>query len=229
MKQLLLDLIVAPAQTLDSFTPGKNQELHQVLSHITARSARERFVYLWGAASAGKSHLLQALAATPNARYIDCGAASLDAQALLYTQDTSLYLLDDCQKLTPELQIDAFALFNQIRENGGLLVSSGAMAPAILPLREDLRTRMGWGLIYQVHGLSDDEKIAALEQMAHNRGLTLSPGVLPYLMSHYRRDMRSLTAILDALDQYSLEIKRPMTLPLLRTLLQQLSSTDVIN
>ena len=81
--------------------------------------------------------------------------------------------------------------------------------------------RMGWGLVYQIHGLSDDEKIAALTQAAEARGLTLSASVLPYLLSHFKRDMRSLSTMLDALDQYSLETQRPVTLPLLRDLLLQ--------
>ena len=87
-------------------------------------------------------------------------------------------------------------------------------------VRRSSRTRMGWGLIYRLHGLTDDEKVAALTTAAAARGLTLSPGVLPYLLSHYRRDMRSLSEMLDALDQYSLETQRPITLPLLREWLQ---------
>jgi DnaA family protein len=225
MKQLLLDLTTQPAQTLDSFESGQNLELVHVLHQFADRSSREHFAYLWGEVSAGKSHLLRALASGPASRYI-AGASDTDPNAFVYTPGISLYLLDDCEKLSPELQIEAFALFNQIRENTGFMVSSGAVAPAVLPLREDLRTRMGWGLIYHVHGLSDADKIAALEHAAQSRGLTLSPGVLPYLLSHYRRDMRSLTGILDALDQYSLEKKRPMTLPLLRTLLNTQQSTQ---
>ncbi len=92
-------------------------------------------------------------------------------------------------------------------------------------MREDLRTRLGWGLIYQLHGLSDQEKIAALTHAAQVRGLHLSSGVLPYLITHFRRDMRSLSAMLDELDRYSLETQRPITLPLLRSLLQ-LESED---
>jgi len=69
--------------------------------------------------------------------------------------------------------------------------------------------------------LNIEEKIAALDQAATARGFTLSPGVLPYLLTHFKRDMRSLSAMLDALDNYSLETKRPITLPLLRDLLQQ--------
>ena len=220
MRQMLLDLGAEKPQTLDTFVVGQNAELSQLLRHYAQYAATipsERFVYIWGEAGAGKTHLLHALAAEAGTRYIAAGAAEDD---YLFDEGTRLYLMDDCQLLSPDAQIAAFALFNQVRENGGLLVSAGDKPPAGLALREDLRTRLGWGLIYQVHGLTDDEKIAALTQAAQARGITLSPGVLPYLITHFRRDMRSLSAMLDALDQYSLETQRPITLPLLRSLLQ---------
>jgi DnaA family protein len=221
MRQLLLDLGADKPQDLDSFVVGKNHELLPLLHRFARRSnsmPSERLVYLWGEPGSGKTHLLRSLAATPDARYIDAGA---DADAFQFDPQVTLYLLDDCKTLSPALQIAAFNLFNQIRDNGMALVAAGPVPPAILPVREDLRTRLAWGLIYQVHELTDDEKIAALGQAAHLRGLLLPPGVLPYLITHFRRDMRSLSAMLEALDRYSLETQRPITLPLLRSLLQQ--------
>src|SRR5476649_58698 len=215
MKQLVLDLGADQAHSLESFEVGQNAEAAQLMAQFAARSAREHFAYLW--AGAGKTHLLKALASTDNARYIS--PFSIESE-FVYSPEVSLYLLDDCEKLSPVSQIDAFALFNEIRANDAFMVCSGAVAPAVLPVREDLRTLMGWGLIYQIHGLSDDEKVAALSAAATARGLTLSPGVLPYLLSHFRRDMRSLSTMLDSLDQYSLETQRPITLPLLREWLQ---------
>jgi DnaA family protein len=220
MRQLLLDLGADKPQTLDNFVTGQNEELLQLLRLFLLRGANlphERFVYVWGESGAGKSHLLQALASAPNARYIPADAGP---DAFLFANEVTLYLMDDCDRLSPDGQIAAFALFNQVRENGGLLVTTGALPPARLALREDLRTRLGWGLVYQLHGLTDDEKIAALTHAARSRGMSLSAGVLPYLITHFRRDMRSLSAMLDALDQYSLETQRPITLPLLRSLLQ---------
>lgn len=223
MKQLVLDLGAEPAHSLDTFQIGQNAELAHLMHLFAERASREHFAYLWGDTGAGKTHLLQALAATAHARYIAHDAA--DA-AFTYSADTSLYLLDDCNLLSPARQIDAFALFNQIREHGAYLVATGPVPPAVLPVREDLRTRMGWGLVYQVQGLSDDQKIAALTQAAEKRGLTLSASVLPYLLAHFKRDMRSLATMLDALDQYSLETQRPVTLPLLRDLLLQGNEAD---
>lgn len=218
MKQLVLDLGAEPAQSLDTFQVGANAELTHLMHLFAERSSREHFAYLWGDTGAGKTHLLHGLAASPGARYI---AADAPAAAFIHAPATTLYLLDDCDRLSPQRQIDAFALFNQIREHGAYMVCTGPVPPAVLQVREDLRTRMGWGLVYQIHGLSDDQKIEALTHAAEARGLTLSASVLPYLLSHFKRDMRSLSTMLDALDQYSLETQRPVTLPLLRDLLLQ--------
>ncbi|HEV7856703.1 MAG TPA: DnaA regulatory inactivator Hda [Herminiimonas sp.] len=221
MRQLLLDLPAEKPQTLDSFVAGVNAELMQLLHRLAdgkPNGLDERFVYLWGEAGSGKTHLLRALATAPDTHYL---AGDAPPEAFNFQTNIKLYAIDDCDQLSPDAQIAAFALFNQVREQGGSLITSGKVAPAGLALREDLRTRLGWGLIYQLHGLSDNEKIEALTHAATARGLTLSPGVLPYLITHFARDMRSLSALLDALDQYSLETKRPITLPLLRELLQR--------
>lgn len=223
MKQLVLDLGAEAAHSLASFEVGQNAEAAALMHQFAHRTSREHFAYLWGAVGVGKSHLLKALATSgteaeqARARYIS--PFSIESE-FVYSPEVDLYLLDDCEKLSPVAQIDAFALFNEIRANNAFMVCSGNVAPAVLPVREDLRTRMGWGLIYQIHGLTDDEKSAALAAAAAARGLTLSAGVIPYLLSHFQRDMRSLSTILDSLDQYSLETQRPITLPLLREWLQ---------
>jgi DnaA family protein len=221
MRQLLLDLDAHKAQTFDSFVVGNNTELLQRLTAFAGSHAvplHDRFIYLWGEPGSGKTHLLKALGQLPRARYLD---STCDPDACVFDPDIDLYLVDDCDELSPRAQIAVFALFNEVRENGAALVTAGALPPAGLNVREDLRTRLGWGLVYQVHGLTDEEKIAALSHAAQARGLVLSVGVLPYLITHFRRDMRSLSAMLEALDRYSLETQRPITLPLLRELLQQ--------
>lgn len=220
MRQLLLDLPASTPQTLDTFVTGRNAELLGQLHRFDRRETGmpDRTLYLWGDSGAGKTHLLQALALGGNARYI---AADALPNAFDSSPQVSLYLIDDCDRLSPDAQIAAFALFNRVRDYGGLLVAAGATAPAMLAVREDLRTRLGWGLVYQLHELTDDEKIAALQKSALARGMMVSPGVLPYLLTHFHRDMRSLAIMLDALDRHSLETKRPITLALLRDLLQQ--------
>lgn len=219
MRQMVLDLAALAPPSLDSFVDGQNTELAQLLHLISNREASqssERFAYIWGESGAGKTHLLKALAESGHARFI---AADAPESSFIYTPEISLYLLDDCEKLSQQAQINAFALFNETRAHKGFLVAAGNAAPMNLSLREDLRTRFGWGLIYQVHGLTDEEKIDALERLAQSRGISISSGVLPYLITHFQRDMTSLTQMLNQLDQFSLETKRPITLPLLREVL----------
>ena len=217
-----MDLAALAPPSLESFVDGQNTELTQLLRLFSRREASqsgERFAYLWGESGAGKTHLLKALAESGQARYI---AADAPENSFTHTPEISLYLLDDCEKLSPQAQIDAFALFNETRAHKGFLLAAGKAAPMSLSLREDLRTRFGWGLIYQIHGLTDEEKIDALERLAQFRGISISNGVLPYLITHFQRDMSSLTQMLNQLDQYSLETKRPITLPLLREVLTAL-------
>ncbi|MEB0139922.1 MULTISPECIES: DnaA regulatory inactivator Hda [unclassified Undibacterium] len=221
MRQLLLDLDAQKLPSLTTFVVGQNAELAQLLDLFSQRIASqygERSVYLWGQAGAGKTHLLHALADDGAARYIPFNAPE---SAFDFSEEVSLYLIDDCDLLSPLNQIAAFNLFNEARAHGGFLIAAGNHPPMILTVRDDLRTRLGWGLIYQLHGLTDEDKIDALERSAHARGIQLSAGVLPYLITHYQRDMSSLSAMLDHLDHYSLVTKRPITLPLLRELMLQ--------
>jgi DnaA family protein len=96
------------------------------------------------------------------------------------------------------------------------VLAAGNAPPAQLPLREDLRSRLAWGLVFQVKPPSDEERAAYLQAESERRGFRLTDEVTAYLLTRMRRDLRSLASILERLDQYSLETKRPITLPLVR-------------
>jgi DnaA family protein len=218
MQQLLLQLAPPPAPTLDNFVPGRNGAALQALRDISRGEGTERFVYLWGAPGSGRTHLLRGLAraATGRAAAYACGEAAGSADG-----DTVL-ALDNVQDLSTDHQVGVFDLYNRMRSAQGALVASGDAAPAQLALREDLRSRLAWGLSFQLHPLSDEEKAAALRGHARARALALGEDVIAYLLRHAQRDMTSLIGILDALDRYSLEHKRPVTLPLVRDALESL-------
>ncbi len=143
----------------------------------------------------------------------DSGANGFDAP------DDALCAVDDVHLLNPQAQIALFNLHNRIQAGRGALLASGNAAPAQLALRADLVTRLASGLVYQVHGLNEEEKVAALRRHAQARGFQLSQEVVAYLLRHVQRDLPSLLALLDALDRYSLANRRAITLPLLRELL----------
>lgn len=218
MKQLILDIAPPPAPRLDNFVPGRNSELIAALDALASSASNERFIYVWGAAGSGRSHLLRAAldAARRNGRrtaWFDADAPAFDAP------DDAFAAADDVHRLGTAAQVALFNLHNRIRGGSGVLIASGNVAPARLALRADLMTRLASGLVYQVHGLDDQEKAAALGHHAKARGFHLAPEVAAYLLRHAQRDMPSLLALLEALDRYSLETKRAITVPLLRELL----------
>jgi len=220
MSQLLLDIAPEWRPTLENFVVGRNLELLSALRH--ALSAMGNFaggsdgcIYLWGEAGSGKSHLLQAC--THASRELQLGATY--AQGSVPKND-SFVAVDDVDQLDDAGQIGLFGLYNQMRDSGGMLLVSGKESPLHLELRDDLRTRLGWGLVYQVHGLSDDEKVQALKRHAHERGFVLPVEVAQYLLRHARRDLPGLMQVLDALDEHSLRLHRAPSVPLLKEVLQ---------
>jgi DnaA family protein len=205
LKQLLLD-IQPPAQpTFDNYIIGRNAEAVHSLRLAISGNPEARFIYLWGPAGSGKSHLLKA-----------CQRAARD-------HGLNLVHADDVHLLSPGEQIRLFDTFNQLKESGGVLVTAGNAAPTQMGLRDDLATRLAWGLTYQLHPLTDAEKAQALKNHAQARGMKLPDEVLDYCLRHLRRDMPSLIATIDALDEWSLAAKKQVTLPLLKQLLARTS------
>jgi DnaA-homolog protein len=215
MPQLLLNIAPEWKPTLDNFVAGRNVELLSALRHALAGTADERCIYLWGEAGSGKTHLLQA--AVEQAR-----AAGQSAICLCGAVPDAMQVIavDDVEMLDDAAQITLFELYNRMRENGGMLLVSGTVAPAHLGLRDDLRTRLGWGLVYQLHALNDEEKAQALEGHAQARGFILPHEVTQYLLRHGRRDLPALLATLDALDAHCLRLKRTASVPLLKEVMQ---------
>lgn len=204
----MLDLLRRAAPTLENFVVGGNAEAVEALRRRADGAAGERIVYLWGERGCGRSHLLQALAAVPGTRFWQVQDAP---------EAAGLSLVDDVDELDEAAQIRLFNRINGVRARAdAACVAAGSVPPAQLPLREDLRTRLAWGLVYQLHPLADAEKAAALRAQAGARGLAVGDEVIDYLLTHLPRDMRTLAAALDALDGFALAHKRPLTVPLVR-------------
>ncbi len=219
MRQLILDLLPEAPPTLDNFVAGGNVEAVAAFTGWLAGTRAETSFCLWGDAGSGSSHLLLASGFT----YAD---AALDP-ALSRVTDVQQLAVDHVGELNEAGQIALFNHFNRLKMAGGQLLTAADQPPAHLALREDLRTRLGSGLIYRLQPLADAEKASALAAQARERALKLSPESIDYLMRHAPRDMRTLSAFVGALDRYTLEHKRAVTLPLLRELLNETLPLDL--
>lgn len=220
MTQLLLDLLPTQAPSLDNFIVGENQEL---LARLRALASPGCFdsLYLWGEHGSGRSHLLTATAGLALRKRPALLLTDRPAAAAFVAPPGGLLIVDDIDDLDDAAQIALFRIFNTARVIGLGLLLAGRAPPLQLALREDLRTRIGQSLIFEVKGLTDDDRNAILQAQAATRGLRLEPELVQYLLRHGRRDLTSLLRTLDALDAASLERKRAVTLPLLREVLQR--------
>lgn len=214
MRQLILDLLPEAIPTLEDFVVGRNSEALTALVAWLMADAGETLFLLWGESGAGKTHLLRA--GSPGS-YSD---ARDDPDLSAVPGTASCLAVDNVEALSQQGQLVLFNQINRRRADGGRLLGAASVPPAQLNLRDDLRTRLTGGLLYRLFPLNEAEQIAALAEHAGRRGFSLPPPALHYLFSRAPRDMRSLTALLTAIERYSLEHKRPITLPLLREVLQ---------
>ena len=196
MKQLLLDIKPAAPPSFNNFVIGKNAELVFQLKHALNTPQEAHFIYLWGESGSGKTHLIEAC------------------------RMHSVVLVDDVHLLDNTAQINLFNQYNELKTNNGTLICTGLYAPTQMGLRDDLATRLAWGLVYQCQPLSDQDKATALKQHAFERGMKLPDEVADYCLRYLRRDLPTLMATLDALDEWSLTMQKPVTVPMLRKLLQ---------
>jgi DnaA family protein len=225
MEQLVFELTTPEPPSFANFLPGRNAEALDALQRMAAGNAAETGLYLWGGPGVGKTHLLRAAVTAAAAHgkvasfVAEPGALGASDPDLLATQ--ALVAIDAIDTAGSEAQARAFTLYNGLAGSAGHLVVASSVPPAALALREDLRTRLGWGLVYEVVGLADADKPAALAAYARQRGFRLGEDVIAYLLAHGRRDMAWLVTTLAALDRHTLATKRPLTVPVLREWLQR--------
>jgi DnaA family protein len=225
MRQLALPLGMKLPPSFESFRPGLNAPaLALLLELLQLREDGGSVppIYLCGPSGCGKSHLLRALgghlrAAGERVGWFDAGTA------LPWTLDRepALTVLDDCDGYDADRQQAAFALFADASSRGALVAAAGRAAPAELALREDLRTRLGWGHVITLAPLGDADLAAALADEAERRGLVLRQDVTDYLLARHARDAKSLFALLDRIDEFALQHQRAPTIPMLRQMLSE--------
>lgn len=227
MRQLALQLIDHPEPTLANFVISRNAELAASL-HAAITSGQERFIYLWGARGSGRTHLLKASVAAASALGREAAylAAPMDPEGLARASANVVLAIDDAQCLGEDAQIALFAAYNRILDGTGALIAAGNAPPQAIGVRADLATRLAWGLVYEVHALTDADKAQAMTTHAAARGFALPADVVDYLLRHARRDLATLIALVDALDRRSLEARRQITVPLACDVLRETLITE---
>jgi len=226
MKQLALDIGLAPVPTLDNFVTVGNELALEHLRLWAGNPLRSPVpTFLWGAGGSGKTHLLSAVGET--LREHGSRVGWIDAARLHpgeYDDQWDAVLLDDCHLYTAEQQAAAFNWFinaqNPAYGPARWVLAAADRPPADLQLREDLRTRLGWGHVFQLQALGETERRAVLRRAADERGVSLGDDVMDFMLTRFSRDLTSLMLLLDQLDAYALRTQRGITIPLIKSMLE---------
>lgn len=217
MEQFVLELAPPPAPTFDNFIVGRNGALLSALRAFVRGKLEQTVVALWGPAGAGRTHLLRAALA-------ECSGSTLFVAAdhdVPTIPERAVIALDDVQLLDAARQQAWFEAFQSLHGRGARLLVSADRSIATLALREDLRTRLGSGVVFEVQPLTEHETRAAMHAHALARRMPVPAELFDYLLNRGQRDLGTQIALLDALDRYALATKRALTVPLARAVLQQ--------
>jgi DnaA-homolog protein len=223
MKQLPLAIAPPPETGFDSLVVGTNA---QAIAHLRALVAPAPPVYLWGPSGSGKTRLLRAAAGHRHSLGEHVGwFDAADALPWQLADNWGLVVVDDCHLLDAAHQAGAFKLFVEAHSAGMLWLCAGQVPPVDLALRDDLRSRLGWGHVFALQPLAEHETRSALRREADRRGIALSDDVMDYLLTRFERDMKHLMTLLDRLDEFALSERRHVTVALLRKMVMQSHSS----
>jgi DnaA family protein len=228
MRQLALGVRLADRAVFASFLAGPNL---QAVEHARALALGTAggFAWLCGPAGTGKTHLLQAVCAAageslragyfPLADLGPLGTGVLDGLPQI-----ECLCLDDLDAVAGDLQWERalFAVYREIDERGGRLVAAAAVPPALLNWAlPDLASRFAASSVFQLRLLDESQQRQALRLRAQLRGLDLPEETALWLQRRFPRDMRTLYTLLDTLDEAAIIAQRRLTVPFIRSVLQE--------
>ncbi len=229
MKQLVLDMGLALGPSLKNFCPGPNQA---ALEHLTLWldtmptgvvsrcPLHVQHTYLWGCTGSGKTHLLKAVGMGLHS--LGASVGWLDANMSVwpeFQENWAAVLMDDVHHFDTAQQQAAFNWFVNAQTQQIGVLAAGAVPPADLHLRDDLRTRLSGSHVFALMALDETQRRAVLRDNAQSRGIILGDGVMDFLLTRFSRDLGSLMDLLNVMDDYALQTQRAITIPLIKTMM----------
>lgn len=227
LTQLILSLQPPDAHYFENFYMGQNVILLNSLQQFSLKIG-EPYIYIWGNSGAGCTHLLQACCHAAQQQGFSVAYLPLNtlknnsSEILRGLESVDMVCIDELESIVEDSiwQEALFHFYNRLQEQSRYLLIAAKHSPQQLKFYlPDLISRLSSGVLFQVRELNDAERLIALQQRAHLRGLELSEEVGQFLLLRLPRDSQALFSALTQLDKASLSLKRKLTIPLVKTIL----------
>ena len=225
-----------PRFTFEGFVVGKpNEFAYACARRVAERPASPGFnpLFLYGGVGLGKTHLMHAIAWELTDRTSNpVSVAYMSAEKFMYrfiaairSQSTmefkenlrsvDVLMIDDLQFLIGKdnTQEEFFHTFNYLVEQGKQIVVSADKSPSDLNgLEQRLRTRLGCGMVADLHSTTYELRISILEAKAARAGVEVPVKVLEFLAHKITSNVRELEGALNRLVAHANLFGRPVTL-----------------
>ncbi len=237
-----------PNFTFDTFVVGKpNEFAYACARRVAEKPGTREFnpLFLYGGVGLGKTHLMHAIgvemtregAAHPTVAYMSAEKfmyrfiAAIRAQQTIEFKDhlrsVDVLMIDDLQFLIGKdnTQEEFFHTFNALVDAGKQIVVSADKSPSDLSGLEDrLRTRLGCGMVADLHATTFELRISILEAKAARAGAHVPASVLEFLARKITSNVRELEGSLNRLIAHAGLFNREITLETTQELLR-----DILN
>ena len=237
-----------PRLTFENFIVGKPNEL----AHAAARRVAEACagpaqsvpfnpLFLYGGVGLGKTHLMHAIAWHVRTHAAMRKVIYLSAEKFMYqfvralrfrsTMDfkeqfrsVDLLMIDDVQFISGKdsTQEEFFHTFNALVDQNRQIVISADKSPSDLDIEERMRSRLGWGLVADIHPTTYELRLGILQSKAEQLGLQLPQKIMEFLAHKITSNVRELEGALNRIGAHTQLVRRDLTLEIAQELLQDL-------
>lgn len=234
-----------PRFTFDSFITGKSNELARAAALRVAESPTVTYnpLFLYGGVGLGKTHLMHAIGWHIRQRFPERRVVYLSAEKFMYQfiralrfKDTMAFkeqfrsvdvlMIDDIQFIAGKesTQEEFFHTFNALCDQNRQIIVSGDRSPSDLEgIEERMRSRLGWGLVADIHPTDFELRLSILQAKAEKNGLTNIPQeVLEFLARRITSNIRELEGALNRISAYASLVGKPVTVTSAQEVLQDL-------
>ena len=237
-----------PRFTFDNFVVGKPNELAFAASQRVAESDKVSFnpLFLYGGVGLGKTHLMHAIGWKIKERNPDRKVIYLSAEKFMYQfvralryKDTSAFkeqfrsidvlMIDDVQFISGKdnTQEEFFHTFNALIEQNRQIVISADKSPSDLDgVQERLKSRLGCGLVADIHPTTYELRLGILIEKAQKRGVEIPSKVLEFLSHRIVSNVREMEGALNRLVAHATLVGTSITIETAQIVLQDLLKSN---